>query len=530
MATATAPREPLAPEFRLRRPAWVERVPAAVWVGGFLAILVAASVVLRTRYIGGQYWMDEAITVGISSHPLTAIPGVLRMDGSPPSFYMLLHVWMSLFGSSEVATHALTLLIATLCIPIGMWAGWSLFGRRAGMYAAALFAFNAFLTEYGQETRMYVLMALLGLLATAGFLHGFVYRRRPYVVLFAVSLALMLYTHAWALFFGGACVIALLILWRLDDELDRRGLIRDAVLAFVGAGILYLPWLPTFLYQAAHTAAPWDTTPHFGAPVQLSRNIMGGDRVTAAVVIPAVVGLSGLVLRRNRRTEPARLMWMLLTLAVGTLLLAWIASHVTPAWVPRYFAPVVPAILLLAAAGMSRAGLLGAVGLVLSIAFLVNQASYSPGYKSDMRDIGAEVAPLMHRGDLVIVGQPEQTPLAYYYLPGGLRFANTAGVVRDPSFMDWINALDRLQNTQPAKLLPSLLGRLRPGQQVLFIRPLTEGAQNWRAPWTALVRRRSAQWSAIIASDKQLKPVFWAPHDYRGACCVADSAVLYKKV
>jgi hypothetical protein len=136
----------------------------------------------------------------------------------------------------------------------------------------------------------------------------------------------------------------------------------------------------------------------------------------------------------------------------------------------------------------------------------------------------------MHRGDLVIVGQPEQTPLAYYYLPGGLRFANTAGVVRDPSFMDWINALDRLQNTQPAKLLPSLLGRLRPGQQVLFIRPLTEGAQNWRAPWTALVRRRSAQWSAIIASDKQLKPVFWAPHDYRGACCVADSAVLYKKV
>jgi len=29
-----------------------------------------------------------------------------------------------------------------------MWAGWSLFGRRAGMLAAVLFAFSAFLTEY----------------------------------------------------------------------------------------------------------------------------------------------------------------------------------------------------------------------------------------------------------------------------------------------------------------------------------------------------------------------------------------------
>jgi uncharacterized membrane protein len=41
-----------------------------------------------------------------------------------------------------------------------------------------LFATNAFITVYSQETRMYSLMALLGLLATIGFLQGFVYRRR----------------------------------------------------------------------------------------------------------------------------------------------------------------------------------------------------------------------------------------------------------------------------------------------------------------------------------------------------------------
>ena len=51
-----------------------------------------------------------------------------------------------------------------------------------------------------------------------------------------------------------------------------------------------------------------------------------------------------------------------------------------------------------------------------------------------------------------------------------------------------------------------LINSLKPGQQLLFIRPMTEGAQNWQAPWTVLVRRRSAQWGAIIAGDRQLVP------------------------
>ncbi len=62
------------------------------------------------------------------------------------------------------------------------------------------------------------------------------------------------------------------------------------------------------------------------------------------------------------------------------------------------------------------------------------------------------------------------------------------------------------------------------------MRPLTEGAQNWQAPWTQLVRRRSAQWGALLASNPSLKPVAWAPHNYRGSCCVANSALLYRKL
>ncbi len=530
MTTVTAsPRRPR-PLARLRPPDWFERAPSWAIAGGALVVLIAISAYLRTRFIGGQFWMDEAITTGISSHSLSAIPGILRHDGNPPLFYLLLHGWMTLFGSSESATHALSLLFGLLAVPAGMWAGWTLFGRKTGLMAGVLFAFNAWFTYYAQETRMYELMGLLGIVATVAFIQAFIHRRRGYLIVFTATLALMLYTHSWGAFVVVGGIVALVPAYFVSE--DRRALIRDAVLAFVGAVILYVPWLPNFLYQAAHTAAPWDEKPGLGTPILISRDVLGSDRVTVVLLAACVVGLAGYFTRRMRRTREAAVVWTLFVFPIATLFVAWLSSQITPAYVPRYFAPVVASILLLAALGCARAGVLGYVALVASAIFLLNTSSVVPPYKSDMRDVGGEMAPLVHPGDVVVSGQPEQTPLTWYYLPNGLRFVNTAGPVSDPTYMNWVNALSRLKDTNPAATLGPLVASLRPGQQLLYIRPLTEGAQNWEAPWTALIRRRSAQWGAILQADVdrgELSVVAVAPHYYHTAPDIADSAVLYKR-
>ncbi len=510
----------------LREPTWLERFPSWVTTGGFLIVLMLASTVIRTRYVSGQFWMDEAITTGIASHPLGQIPGLLRHDGSPPLFYVLLHFWIQGFGASETATHWLSLVFGLLTIPAGYWAGASLVSRRTGLYTATLFAFSAFLTQYADETRMYELMALLGLLATAAYIHAFIFRRRRYLIMFAVCLAAMLYTHSWGIFFGAGALVTLIPVWLTST--DRRGIVRDAALAFIGAGVLFLPWLPNFIYQASHTGAPWAPPPRFGAPVLLSRDLLGGDRITIGLIIVIALGLAPFFTKRYRTTREGLVMWSLLLLPIATLLLAWIASHITPAFVSRYFAPLLAAILLLSAWGAARSGVVGVVAMVLSIVFIVHITSYAPQYKSDMRDVGGEMASLLRPGDLVISGQPEQIPLAWYYLPNGLRYASTLGPVKDPTYMNWVYALKRLQNANPQTILPPLLASLRPGQRLLFVRPLTEGAKNWRAAWTSLVRRRSAQFGAILFSDPRLKEIAWAPHSYRTACCVADSAVLFQ--
>src|SRR4051794_16199095 len=104
-----------------RRPAWSvparvagrPRLLAALGLGG----LAALCLLLRTQDFGVGFWIDEGLSVGIADRPLSEIPGALRLDGSPPLYYSLLHVWMSVFGRSEEATHGLSLFFAVLTIP-----------------------------------------------------------------------------------------------------------------------------------------------------------------------------------------------------------------------------------------------------------------------------------------------------------------------------------------------------------------------------------------------------------------------------
>ena len=263
--------------------------------------------------------------------------------------------------------------------------------------------------------------------------------------------------------------------------------------------------------------------------------MLGGDRITVILVFTAIVGLGPLFTRRYRRTREATVLWTLICLPVAVLALAWIASQVTPAWSPRYFAPIIASLLFLIAWGCSRARALGWLAILLALWYLHDPADFAPSRKSDMQNVAAVMGPQLHPGDIVAVGQPEQTPLSWYYLPGGLRFTNTANrgrLLADPRYFDWVNSLGRLKATQPGPAVSQIVDGMHPGQQLLFVRPLTEGAQNWTAPWTLWVRRRSAQWGQALANDVArgiLVPESYAPHYYREVATIADGAVLYRR-
>ena len=334
-------------------------LPVVVLLG-----LLVVSAYLRTKSLGESLWMDEGLSIGISSQPLFDIPGILRMDGSPPFYYMLLSVWMDAFGDGPAETQALSVAISLIAIPGGLWAGWSLFGRRAGIFCAALCAVNPFLTAYAQETRMYALMLVMSLLATAAFLHVFAFGRRRYLPLFMVLLAGMLYTHNWGLFLGAGLALGLIPCWYVSEV--RSSFWRDALLGFGGCALLYLPWVPTLLHQVQHTGAPWLNPPNFGAPVQITKSLLGGGTPTVALVLAGGSGIAAILARRVEDKERTALLSGA-TIVLGTLAVAWIVSQVSPAWTTRYLGVLLGPMLLLGALGLARAGALGMVAFIIIV-------------------------------------------------------------------------------------------------------------------------------------------------------------------
>jgi hypothetical protein len=217
-------------------------------------------------------------------------------------------------------------------------------------------------------------------------------------------------------------------------------------------------------------------------------------------------------------------------MVVGTLAIAWTLSQFNPAWANRYMAAIICPLLLFLSAGLARSKWAGVLGVAAAVALaLVSPVDNTLRVKSDQRDIAANVRNDLRPGDLVISGQPEQTPLAWYYMPGGLQFADPMGRTPDPRMLDWVDVVDRMNAAPTIPTYAKLIGSMPKGSRILMIRPLTITRSNWTQSWTALIRLRSAQWSGQLARDPRLVELKAVPWFFISPSGVGNSAVLYEK-
>ena len=325
-----------------------------LWAGA--SALVMLGVALRC-WSPSHLWLDEALSVNIARLPLGEIPQALRHDGSPPLYYFLLHAWTRLFGTGDVAARSLSGVLSIVALPV-MWFA----GRRAGTRATAwaaliLFASSPFAIRYATEARMYSLVMLLFLV---GYLALARARARPTLPrLAAVSLltGALLLSHYWAIYLLVLVVAFLLHRVRKGPGPAEAG---RALVAVLAGTLLFLPWLPTFLYQLGHTGTPWATRPAVGAIVTAIDEFGGGRGEVAPIssltlLALAVLGVFARPVDDRRleidlRTRPrAR---GLALVAVGTLAFGVMTGMVSgAAFAARYAALALPPFVLLAALG-----------------------------------------------------------------------------------------------------------------------------------------------------------------------------------
>lgn len=471
-----------------------------------IGALVLLAVALRVPTMGRAFWVDEGISIGIASHPIRQIPSLLRLDGSPPLFYVVLHLWLGLFGPSEWSTHTLALLTSLVVIPVAYWSGRTLFGRRCAWCAAVLAATNPFLNWYGTETRMYPLVCTLAIVAVTFAVRASERRSRHDAAWAAVAFSALLYTHNWGFYLLIVTVVAL-----GGREVLRRDWAGAAVVAGASASVAvaYLPWLPSFLAQARHTAAPWAVAPGIGDLISDPASILGGTLGALIEPLIVVAVLATWILLRH----PTGVARRIGAIGIATILLGWAAAQIEPSWTSRYLA-VGLAPLLIAVAGMlgiTRAGrwLVGGIAVALvswSVIGSLLPDSNARYAKSNVAAVVAAVRPYLSPGDLVVVSQTEQLAVAAHYLPDGLIYATPTGVVSDPRVVDWRDLVPRLSRADVCSTIAPQVDALDLHAHVFVINPYrTVGSSGTR--WSSTVSTDVSAVNRLLFMDRGLGDV-----------------------
>jgi uncharacterized membrane protein len=135
-----------------------------------LSVLLLVGAALRLHDLAAEsLWLDEAFAITIARVSLDYIVEMTAQDVHPPLYYVLLYLWMDLWGSTEWHARLLSVAFSLGTIGAAYATGARLVGRRAGLFAAGLLTIAPFQVEFAQEARMYALLALLATLATYAF-------------------------------------------------------------------------------------------------------------------------------------------------------------------------------------------------------------------------------------------------------------------------------------------------------------------------------------------------------------------------
>ena len=305
---------------------------------------------LRLHLLAGRsLWIDEAASVSFATLPWRSFFKVLwGYQGNMALYYFLLHGWIHL-GDSEFAVRSLSVLFGVLTIPAIYLLGARLFDRATGLTAAALLSVHSFHTHWSQETRAYSLLILLLVLTTYVLTVTLENNQKMrYWMAFSVMAALCVYAHIFAIFVLAAHALAIAFPRPFRVEIPTVTA-TAAVFAF-----LCEPMAAFLLLQHSDQLS-WISRPSLADVYEFLTLLTSQGGLLLVVVYLTLCGLA--FLQPAGVKQSARESWALRLLVLWLVLLPLLtlaATPIKPLFYPRYMVICVPALVLLAARGLTN--------------------------------------------------------------------------------------------------------------------------------------------------------------------------------
>ena len=188
-------------------------------------------------------WVDEANAILMSKESLGGLFQRLRLDSSPPAYYILLHFWVLAFGDGAVAVRLLSALSGIALVIVTWWAGRDLISPRVGLWAALFVAASPIQAFYSQQARMYAMLPVLALLSVAFLVRYLRGSSKADFRLWIGTTLLALLTHHFAFYLLAVHGALIALSGRLVS--DWRHWLGAALVTALG----YSPWTPFLLDQ-----------------------------------------------------------------------------------------------------------------------------------------------------------------------------------------------------------------------------------------------------------------------------------------
>ncbi|TAE22836.1 MAG: hypothetical protein EAZ92_15325 [Candidatus Kapaibacterium sp.] len=322
-------------------------------------------------------WVDEIYSYRQAIKPIANIIANSQADVHPPVYYILLHCWAMLFGTSEAGLRGFSLFCGVLAVPLMYLLGKRVWNPRIGMIAAFLLAISHFHIHYSQETRSYSYLVLVSIGGMLGFMRLWDEIRenirtgnttlisRQTALLFVFAHILLLYSHFFALFLVVAENVFVASLWFFRKDVFLRFWKRWFILQVVLL-LIFTPWLNVLYWQIqAVQQGFWIDRP---TVFVLGETLVEycGSLLASLVMMPLLVLAfveirsqnsrnaegKATMLYRIQSSEPLHIwfLWLCVTL---TILIPFVKSlKGTPIYYVKYTIPALPAFLLLVAKGV----------------------------------------------------------------------------------------------------------------------------------------------------------------------------------
>jgi len=171
-----------------------------------LGIVLIIGIIIRFWGLGDKsLWIDEIYSLMFSSQK-TFLGSFLYMfsDLSPPIYYLILYLWMKLFGNSEFIMRFPSFLAGIASIIVIYFSTKKNFNKQIALGVTILTALSPIMLYYSQEARPYSLFALFSIITVSTWIeiinkinHGDLESKNLFK--YTIFSLLTIFTHYWGL-------------------------------------------------------------------------------------------------------------------------------------------------------------------------------------------------------------------------------------------------------------------------------------------------------------------------------------------